>query len=215
MPKAQPMTHTEDLHRRDGAAIGDALGQAATAVAGGDFARAATASQLLTQYAGHVQTAVVRDTLAAGADWWRLAEHLSLHPQAAYEQYRVAAEDLRPPAEQQPHLAVVCTAGLDDEHDLDDEYGIDLDDLGADHSLTRDPTVVRLRAAAALLGEDVWIAVRLPGGYEGADDMDGGAAAIRWTTVVTHPDELGWLREALALNTTGGENEDGENPEPQ
>jgi hypothetical protein len=32
---------------------------------------------------------------------------------------------------------VVCTAGLVAEHDLDDEYGVDLDDLGDDHSLTR------------------------------------------------------------------------------
>nr|GID87024.1 hypothetical protein Ade03nite_59480 [Actinoplanes derwentensis] len=47
-------------------------------------------------------------------------------------------------------------------------------------SLTQDPTVARLRAAAGLLDEDVWIAVRLPGDYEGAD-------------------ELGWLREALQL----------------
>jgi hypothetical protein len=34
---------------------------------------------------------------------------------------------------------------------------------GDDHSLTRGPGVVRLREAAAALGEDVWIAVRLPG----------------------------------------------------
>ena len=27
------------------------------------------------------------------------------------------------------------------------------------------------------------------------------AAITRWTTVVLHPDELGWLREALELNT--------------
>ncbi|SDS99067.1 hypothetical protein [Actinoplanes derwentensis] len=40
--------------------------------------------------------------------------------------------------------------------------------------------MARLRAAAGLLDEDVWIAVRLPGDYEGAD-------------------ELGWLREALQL----------------
>ena len=54
--------------------------------------------------------------------------------------------------------------------------------------------MVRLRAAAAL-HEDVWIAVRLPSAYEGEIDDD--AAIRRWTTVVTHPDELGWLREAL------------------
>jgi len=48
--------------------------------------------------------------------------------------------------------------------------------------------------------------VRLPGDYEGADDAPEADAAItRWTTVVLHPDELGWLREALALNVADDE----------
>jgi hypothetical protein len=62
--------------------------------------------------------------------------------------------------------------------------------------------VLRLRRAAAALGEDVWIAVQLPGGYQGSDDLDDGAASARWTTVVTRPDDLGWLREALQLRTS-------------
>ena len=70
MPKAQPVTHTEDMYQRAGTALGDAVEQAATAVAGGDFARAAAAAQQLAQYAEHVQIAVVHDAL--GADWWRL-----------------------------------------------------------------------------------------------------------------------------------------------
>lgn len=32
--------------------------------------------------------------------WWALSEHLGVHPQAAYEQYRGAAEGLRTPAQQ-------------------------------------------------------------------------------------------------------------------
>ena len=74
--------------------------------------------------------------------------------------------------------------------------GIDLDDLGDDHSLTGDPTLVRLRAAAATLGEDAWIAVRLPGTYEGEDEIDDDAAINRWSTVVTHPRRTwaGWAR---------------------
>jgi hypothetical protein len=197
MPQATAMTHTEDLRRRVDDAIADALQRAATAAAGGDFAAASTAAIALRQDAEHAVTAVVRDALAAGLDWWALGEHLGLHPQAAYEQYRGAVEGLRTPAQQRPDLAVVCTAGLLDAHDFDDESGIDLDDLGDDHSLTQDPTVVRLRAAAAAFGEDAWIAVRLPGTYEGEDEIDDDAAITRWTTVVTHPDELGWLREAL------------------
>jgi hypothetical protein len=105
---------------------------------------------------------------------------------------------------------VVCTAGLLDGHDQDDEHGVDLDDLGDDHSLTQDPTVARVHAAAELLGEDVWIAVRLPGDYEGADD---GAAVQRWTTVVAHSDELGWLREALQL-LAGDDQDDEDDLEP-
>ena len=85
MPKAQPVTHTEDLYRRAGPMLANAAEQAATAVAAGDFTRAATAAQQLLQDAEHVRIAVVRDALAAGADWWRLGEQLSLHPQAAYE----------------------------------------------------------------------------------------------------------------------------------
>jgi hypothetical protein len=185
------------LYRQVGTTLGDCAGQAATAVASGDFTQAATAAQRLLQYAEHVQTAVVRDALASGADWWQLGEHLSLHPQAAYEQYRGGPEGLRPPAEQRPHLTVVWTAGLLAEHDRDEEYGIDLEDLGNDHSLSREPGVVRLRESAAAFGEDVWIAVRLPGGYEGADNLDDGVVASRCTTVVIYPDELGWWREAL------------------
>ncbi|EEP69790.1 hypothetical protein MCAG_00117 [Micromonospora sp. ATCC 39149] len=153
MPKALPVTHTDDLHQRAGATLGGALERAAAAVAASDFTRAATAAQQLAQYAQHLQTAVVRDALAAGADWWQLGEHLGLHPQAAYEQHRGAAEGLRPPAQQRPQLAVVCTAGLLAEHDQVAEHGVDLDDLGDDHSLTQDPTVARLRAAAELLDE--------------------------------------------------------------
>ena len=74
-------------------------------------------------------------------------------------------------------LAVVCTAGLIVEHDIDAKHGINLDDLDPQHSLITDPTVVQLRAAAQLLGEYIWIAVKLPGEYDSDDDLDD--AAIR------------------------------------
>ncbi|MFI9597719.1 hypothetical protein [Nonomuraea sp. NPDC052265] len=91
---------------------------------------------------------------------------------------------------------------------MDSDYGVDLDDLDPAHSLTTDPTVVRLREAAKLLGEEVWIAVKLPGAYEGDDDLPEGAAARRWTTVALYPDELGWLRAALALNAAHDDEDD-------
>jgi hypothetical protein len=57
-----------------------------------------------------------------------------------------------------------------------------------------------MRETAAMLGQDIWIAVKLPGEYQGDDDLEDGTAIRRWTTVVLHPDELGWLREALAAD---------------
>ena len=94
-------------------------------------------------------------------------------------------------------------------------HGIDLDDLDPQHSLTTDPTVVRLRAAAELLGDGIWIAVKLPGEYDGDDDLDNDDAAVRrWTTVALYPDELGWLREALALNTEEPDDDEDEDLEP-
>ena len=153
---------------------------------------------------------VVRDALAAGLDWWQIGELLTVHPQAAFDAYANLADSTRTPAQQRPELAVVCTAGLAAEHDMDTEHGIDLDDLDPQHRLTTDPTVRRLRAAAQLLDDDIWIAVKLPGEYDGDDDLDDGAASHRWSTVALYPDELGWLREALALNadTTDDEEED-------
>jgi hypothetical protein len=59
------------------------------------------------------------------------------------------------------------SAGLAAEHGWADEFGIDIEDLGAEHSLFADPTVADLRRAAHLPGDDIWIAVRLPGQYEG------------------------------------------------
>ncbi|WP_201749935.1 hypothetical protein [Micromonospora sicca] len=148
----------------------------------GDFKNAVTLAERFTAGARHLHHSVMRDALAAGLDWWQIGELLTLHPQAAFDAYANLADGTRTPAQQHPHLAVVCTAGLAAEHDMDTEHGIDLDDLDPQHSLTTDPTVVRLRAPAQLLGDDVWIAVKLPGTYEGDDDLDDDAAIRRWTT---------------------------------
>ena len=51
--------------------------------------------------------------------------------------------------------------------------------------------------------------MKLPGEYEGDDDLDDSAAIRRSATVVLHPDELGWLRKALAPDA-GGEDPDDE-----
>jgi hypothetical protein len=79
------------------------------------------------------------------------------------------------PAEQHPELAVLVTAGLAAEHDWNDEFGIDLEDLGSEHS---------------------------PGEYEGEAEADDGQVIKQWTTVVLGEDELTWLKKALQLNAT-------------
>ena len=61
-------------------------------------------------------------------------EALAMHPQAAYEAYGHLAGSRRSPAEQQPGLAIVITAGLDSDHDVLPEYGIDIDDLDPGHA---------------------------------------------------------------------------------
>ncbi len=61
-----------------------------------------------------------------------------------------------------------------------------------------------------MLGQDIWIAVKLPVEYQGDDDLGDGIAIRRWATVVLHPDELGWLREALALNTNDADPDEDE-----
>jgi hypothetical protein len=156
----------------------------------------------------HLHHSVIRDALAAGLDWWDVGELLAMHPQAAFEEYANLADATAAPAAQRPALAVTCTAGLAAVHDMEPWYGIDIDDLDPGHSLSADPTVARLKETAAMLGQDIWIAVKLPGEYEGDDDLADGIAIRRWTTVVLHPDELGWLREALALDAEGGDPDD-------
>jgi hypothetical protein len=174
-------------------------------------------SEIRTHHRFRECTIVDADALTAGrehaqkerrSDCWQIGELLALHPQAAFDAHANLADGTRTPARQRPQLAVVCTAGLAAEHDMSIAHGIDLDDLDPRHSFTTEPTVVRLRAAADLLGDDIWIAVKLPGEYDGDDDLDDDAALRRWATVALHPDEPGWLREALALNAEDPDDED-------
>src|SRR4029453_16463174 len=69
------------------------------------------------------------------------------------------------------------------------------------------PGARAVRAAPSLLGDDVWICVTVPGGFEGAEgDPAPGEDVIRqWTSVVTDAGELRWLKEMLALNAAGDE----------
>jgi hypothetical protein len=179
-----------------------ATGPAATAAAVAEDrweAAVGTAERIRTA-AAHLHATVVRDALAAGLDWWRIAGLLGVHPQAAYAEHGHTLDGLLPPAAQRPDLAVIYTAGLAALHDLDPRFGIELDDFGPDHPLTGDPTVTRLRAAAGLLGEDIWIAVTLPDDA-GEDEPDTTEAITQWTSVAIQPQDLQWLREAIALNT--------------
>lgn len=193
-----------------GGALAANVDGTAAAAAAGDWKQAAASAARVRAGALHLHHGVVRDALAGGLDWWAIGELLAMHPQAAFEEYANLADGTTAPARQRPTLAVTRTAGLAALHDLEPWYGIDIDDLDPGHSLSADPTVARPREAAALLGEDIWIAAKLPGEYEGDDDPEGGIAIRRWTTVVLHPDELGWLREALALHAEGEDPDDDE-----
>lgn len=185
----------------------DAPRTAGDAAAAGDYRAALAQAERLALGAGQLRQALVRDALARGADWQELADMLEMHPQAAFETYAHLADHRNTPARQRPDLAVVLTAGLAAEHDMRGEYGIDIKDLGSDHSLHAEPGVRRVRGAAELVGDDVWIAVTIPGDFEGAEgDPAPGADAIQqWTSVVLHPVELTWLREMLALNAASDE----------
>jgi hypothetical protein len=61
-----------------------------------------------------------------------------------------------------------------------------------------------------VLGTRAWITVTTPGGFAGAegDPAPGVDAISQWTSVVTGPEELTWLAEALAMDTTGTEDSD-------
>jgi hypothetical protein len=186
-----------------GATIQDVLstGPAATAAAVAEDrweAAIGTAERIRTAGA-HLHATVVRDTLAAELDWWRIGDLLGVHPQAAYTEHGHTLDGLLSPASQRPDLAVIYTAGLAALHDLDPRFGIDLDDFGPDHPLTGDPTVTRLRSAASLLGEDIWIAVTLPDD-DGEDEPDTAEAITQWTSVAIQLEDLQWLREVIALN---------------
>lgn len=146
-------------------------------------------------------------SLAEVLDWWEIGELLAMHPQAAFEQYANLAHATDTPARQRPALALTCSAGLSAIHDVEPWHGIDIEDLDDGNSIGADPTVARLRETAAMPGQDIWITVKLPGEYEGDDDLEDGTVIRRWTTVVLHPDELGWLREALVLDA-GPDDED-------
>jgi len=59
-------------------------------------------------------------------------------------------------------------------------YGTDIDDLDSRHGPGTGPVVARLREAAAMPGEDIWTAVKLPREFEDDDDLEDGTAIRRW-----------------------------------
>lgn len=200
--------YTGAFRDQHASAVAADVDKAAAAAAAADWKQATASAARVQAGALHLHHSVIRDALAEGLDWHEVGELLGMHPQAAFEQYANLVHDTATPARQRPALAVTCTAGLAVVHDMEPRYGIDADDLDSGHSLAADPTIARMRETAAMLGQDIWIAVKLPGEYDGDDDLEDGTAIRRWTTVVLHPDELGWLREALAADAEDGDLDD-------
>jgi hypothetical protein len=174
----------------------------APARAAGDWRAALGQAARLDLAAGQLRRALLREALAGGADWWEVAGLLGTHAQQPFEACAPLAGHHAAPAQQRPGHAVVLTAGLAAMHDLRMEYGIDIEDLDAGHSLHGEPGVHRVRDAARLLGGDVWICVTIPGDFEGSEgDPTPGDDVIRqWASVVTDAGELRWVKEMLALN---------------
>jgi hypothetical protein len=188
----------------------DAPGKAGEAAAAGDYTTALAQADRLGLAVQQLRQAILRDALADGADWWKVAGILAVHPQQAFQTCVHLTDHRSTPAQQRPGQAVVLTAGLAADHDMSSEYGIDIEDLDSGHSLHAEPGVRRVRAAADLTGADVWIAVTIPGGFEGAqgDPAPGIDVIGQWTSVVLNPGELTWLREALVLNDAAGQDLD-------
>ncbi|MEV4417946.1 hypothetical protein [Catellatospora sp. NPDC049609] len=181
------------------ATFAQALITATDAAAGGRLRDAALAAERLRDGGRHLFKAVLRDALDAGMDWWALGDMVSLHPQAAWEQYGRLAEVPAPaPARQRPHLAITFTAGLTRVHEQSPEYGVEVSEVGYPYGFAFDPTVERIRAAAGVLGEDVWIAVTLPDATEPpVAPVDGVDVIKQWTSVLADDDAVVWLREVL------------------
>jgi hypothetical protein len=208
-----PGAYTGAFRDQHASAIAADVGKAAAAAAAADWKQATASTARVQTGALNLHHSVIRDALAEGLDWHEVGELLGMHPQAAFEEYANLADGTATPARQRPALTVTCTAGLAAVHDVEPWYGIDADDLDPGHSLSADPTIARMRETAAMLGQDIWIAVKLPGEYEGDDDLEDGTAIRRWTTVVLHPDELGWLREALAADAEDAAEDEDEDEE--
>ena len=185
----------------------DAPARAAEAAAAGDWRAALGQATRLELAAAQLRQALLRHALTGGADWWEVAGLLGTHPQQAFEACAPLTCHHLTPAQQRPGHAVVLTAGLAAVHDIRPEYGIDIEDLDAGHSLHGEPGVRRVRDAAGLLGDDVWIYVTTPGDFEGSegDPAPGEDVIGQWTSVVTDAGELRWVKEMLALNAAGNE----------
>src|SRR6266704_4101277 len=112
MSQTRAVTHTAAVRDQYGQSLSTVFAAAASAVADGQFHQGAVLAERVRAAGDDLLHSVVRDALMAGVDWWALGEALSMHPQAAFDQYANLIEGTVPPAQQRPDLAVVCTAGL-------------------------------------------------------------------------------------------------------
>ena len=178
--KTPPGAYTGAFLGQHGDAIGaDAAGTAAAAAVA-DWKRAAASAARVQAGALHLHHHVIRDALADGLDWHDVGELLGMHPQAAFEQFANLADATDTPARQRPALAITCTAGLAAVHDME---------RSGTASTSRTWTTATASAPTPpwpgcgrpprLLGQDIWITVKLPGEYEGDDDLDDGTVVRR------------------------------------
>lgn len=96
-------------------AFTDAPRRAGEALDTGVYTEGLAQAERLGLAAERLRQAILRDALAAGADWWEVARLLAVHPQQAFE---TCAHLTDTPAQQRPGCAVVLTAGLGAAHDV-------------------------------------------------------------------------------------------------
>src|SRR6266536_2071321 len=108
MSQTRAVTYTAAVADQYGKSLATVFTTAASAVADGQFQQGAVLAERIRAAGEDLLHSVVRDALLAGMDWWALGEVLlSMHPQAAFEQYANLIEGTILPAQQRPDLAVV------------------------------------------------------------------------------------------------------------
>ncbi|GAA1408398.1 hypothetical protein GCM10009662_43510 [Catellatospora coxensis] len=182
-----------------------ALSTAASAAEQGRLREAALAGQRLSDGGRHLVKAVVRDALAADM-WWALGDMLSMHPQAAWEQFAKRGTCPGPTAPA-PGGDAHRGPGGDARAVARLRCRPRRRGAGIQHH------VRPCRRATAPGGPSarraVWIFVALPGSGADSTPLAGADVIRQWTSVLADENALTWLREVVTTQSAGPCGDDG------